>query len=144
MKDHTLIEKVFILRQSPFFKELNLDVLLTLSEQSHSITFNKDETIFSYGDEEHGLYIIAEGEIILLNTKNQPIAKITNGDVFGEEAVFSGSTRQYQAQATSSAQTLFISQSDLFAIIEENPSLSLAFLQIYGSYLPISPLHSSI
>ena len=89
-------------------------------------------TIIRQGDEGECIYIIQEGKVeVFTIVEGQEIilAKLEEGDFFGEMAVFTQSVRSSSVRALGEARVLTVDKKTLFRTMQENPSLSFRFLQ---------------
>lgn len=131
MKKLGLIDKAFILKRTPLFQTLDLDLILTCADKLGVSTFQKDEIIFEIGEEAHRMFIVAKGSVRLENEAGQK--SIVKGiEFFGDESLFSDKTRTYRAVADDTAILLTLSKTNLFTMISECPSIGVGFLQVYA------------
>lgn len=131
MKKLGLIDKAFILKRTPLFQTLDLDLILTCADKLGVSTFQKDEIIFEIGEEAHRMFIVAKGSVRLENEKGQK--SIVKGiEFFGDESLFSDKARTYRAVADDTAILLTLSKTNLFTMISECPSIGVGFLQVYA------------
>lgn len=136
MKKQTLIDKAFLLKRTPLFESLDLDVLLAFADKLTIIAFDREEEIFPYGQEGHRMYFIAKGSVLIKNQESEILATLSPPDFFGDESVFSGKTRQYQAISASDTLLFALSRTHLNMMISEAPSLALSFLRQYAKTIP--------
>ncbi len=66
--------------------------------------------------ESHGIYLLKEGELQILNSKEKEIETLKPGDFFGEEVLFPEDTVVFQLKATKPSVFYFISESTLLEI----------------------------
>jgi class 3 adenylate cyclase len=71
----------------------------------HLERWEKGEIIVEKGDEPEGIYFITQGEVNILDSDNEVIAVIKEGDVFGEIAYFTAGGKR-TATVVSSADTI--------------------------------------
>lgn len=138
MKYITLIDKAFLLKRTAPFCALDLDILLSIADKLLHIQFDADDSIFEQGQEAHRMFFIIKGQISLY-TRDDEIYSLGGGDYFGEESLFSNKLRGYTAKATSNAELLTLSRTNLFTIISECPSVAIGFLQSFSSMLDLRP-----
>lgn len=131
MKKLGLIDKAFIIKRTPLFQTLDLDLILTCADKLGISTFQKDEIVFEIGEEAHRMFIVAKGSIRLENEKGQKYA-LKGIDFFGDESLFSDKTRTYRAVAEETTTLLTLSKTNLFTMISECPSIGVGFLQVYA------------
>lgn len=136
MKKITLIDKTFLLKRTPLFNELDLDLLLAIGDKLGIVVFEAGEPIFNIEEDGNRIYFINKGEIEIRNKRKQVIATLESGDFFGEEALFNDKPRAYEAFSKTESQLLTISRTNLLTIISECPSVALGFLQVYTTQFP--------
>lgn len=131
MKPVKLIDKAFLLKKTSLFGNLDLDLLLTISDKMEGISYKKGATIFKIGQEAMWMYIVTEGIVEIRNKENKVLADILSGDFFGEESLFNEKPRAYEALCKSDAYLLTLSRSHLLAIISECSPVAISLLEIY-------------
>lgn len=132
MKKLGLIDKAFILKRTPLFQTLDLDLILTCADKLGISTFQKDEIIFEIGEEAHRMFIVAKGSVRLENEAGQK-STVKGIEFFGDESLFSDKVRTYRAVADDdNTYLLTLSKTNLFTMISECPSIGVGFLQVYA------------
>lgn len=139
MKQHTLIDKAFLLKRSPLFHALDLDILLTIADRLGSVTLEANDSAFGVDEEANRMYFIIEGSVEIRSSDHQVIVTLTAGDFFGEESLFSSKPRAYAAFSPTETHLLTLSRTNLYSIISECPSVAVGFLQVYTSAMPNRP-----
>jgi len=86
--------------------------------------FTKGELITK--GESLGIYLIKEGELQIMNSKEEKIEPLKPGDFFGEEVLFPEVTTDFQFKATKPSVVYFINESSLLEI----PIVYLKLLEI--------------
>lgn len=146
MKKLTLIDKAFLLKRTPLFSSLDLDLLLTVGDKLGLIVSSAGDTLFTTNEEANRMYFIVKGQVDLRTHSHQLICSLEQGNFFGEEALFNNKPRSYEAFTPIETHLLTLSRTNLFTIISECPSVALNFLQLYTSSLsfrPIKPLEET-
>ena len=123
MKKIGLIDRAFLLKRTPLFSNLDLDLILASADKLVVSTWKPSETIFEKGDEATRMYFIAEGEVDCEDKRLGPL------DFFGDEALFNERPRAYSAKATRETTLLTLSKTNLLTIISECPSVAVGLLQ---------------
>ncbi len=134
--NYTLIDKAFVLKKTPMFGCLELDLLLPIADKMHPTHVRAGEVIFEHGEQAYSMYFITEGKVTIANKQGALLASLQTGEVFGDEAVFSGSTREYEAKGEVNTELLTLSRADLLAIIYEYPRVATGFLEAYTKITP--------
>lgn len=144
MKPLTLIDKAFLLKRTPLFSMLDLDLLLTIADKLGSISYEAGERVFVSNEEANRMYFIVSGQIrIFLENNTKPVCTLHANNFFGEESLFNDRSRDYEAQSLTSTQLLTLSRTNLYTIISECPSVAVGFLQAYASALAFRPFKSN-
>jgi len=139
MKLLTLIDKAFLLKRTPLFSALDLDLLLTIADKLGTVIFEPNDSAFFIDEEANRMYFIIQGQVDIRSADQNVIAKLTAGDFFGEESLFSNKLRSYSAFIPVETHLLTLSRTNLYSIISECPSVAIGFLQVYTSMMPHRP-----
>lgn len=130
MQDLLLIDKAFFLKKTPLFKDLDLDLLLTIADKLNYHLVEKDKNIFQPGEEGSRLYFVLDGEVEVVSESDEVLTTLTSSALFGQESLFSSLPRAYLTRTVKQTELLSLSRSSLYTIISECPSVAVAFLQI--------------
>lgn len=133
----TLIDKAFLLKVTPLFSQMELDLLLPIAEKLLLLEFDKNDIIFSVGEEGNRLYFVVDGEIALTDVNDKEVYLIKKNDFFGEESVLSDLPRRYEAVCRTSCTVLALSRTNLLTILAECPQVGLGLLQCYTTITPL-------
>ncbi len=136
MKRLNLIDKALMLKKTSLFGSLDLDLLLTISDQLYPISFEPQETIFHIEQEAHRMYLIASGEVEIKNQQQEIVTILSPLDFFGDESLFNEKPRAYTAISRGETLLLGLSRTHLITIISECPNVALRLLTVYSSLLP--------
>ena len=139
MKALSLIEKVMHLKNTVLFREVDLDLLLTIADKLNTSHFNEGETVFHVQQEGHRMYWLIHGTAQVQNKEGDFVEFIQEGDCFGDESLFSEKSREYEVVCRTNCSLLSLSRTKLLTIISECPTISLAFLQAYSAVTPFRP-----
>ncbi|MFZ0565795.1 MAG: cyclic nucleotide-binding domain-containing protein [Chlamydiales bacterium] len=126
-----LLDKAFLLKKTPLFESVDLDLLLTISDKMERLHYKQEEKIFQVNQEAYRMYLIVSGTVVIQDKSGKKIIELTEGEFFGEEAIFNGQPRAYNAVCKTTVTLLALSQSYLLSIIAECPSVAIAFLEVY-------------
>ena len=140
MKNLTLIDKAFLLKRTPPFNGLNLDLLLAIADKLVPLLFDEKDDRFVIGEEANRMYFIADGKIKIEDHQSHPEQFLETGNFFGEESLFNNQPRKYSATAVEKTQLLALTRTNLYTIISECPSVAVGFLQVYTSSFSHRPL----
>jgi CRP-like cAMP-binding protein len=129
--DQTDLQKS--LKSIPLFNELNKKDLTHFLTIIHNRNYLAGEYIFYQGDPGIGLYIIRSGEIKIKRVDDDNnetlLAKLAEGDFFGELALIDGDKRSASAVAAADSRLAVIFKPDLDEFIERFPKKGIKVLQ---------------
>ena len=115
-----------LLNKIPLFNSLSDSDLESLSESVRLQSFKKGQTLFQKGDEGSFFYIIKQGTIkIVLPSRlgDEVIVTIfSEGDFFGEMALFDGKPRSADALAMEPSKIYMLSRNDFLLFLHSNIS----------------------
>lgn len=121
-------EDIFtLLKRVPIFESLSKHELKFIERILHRRTYDENEIIFREGEAGLGMYIIEEGEVTIHSgTRDNVLARLTDGEFFGEMALFSDQPRYASATATKPTKVFGFFQPDLFSLMETRPKLGVS------------------
>lgn len=137
MKPLTLIDKAFLLKRTPPFSTLDLDLLLTIADKLGLVVFDAGDYVFAIGEEANRMYFIVKGEVQIKDNDQTLLYTLETGNFFGEESLFNNKPRGYAAFTPVETVVLTLSRTNLYTIISECPSVAVGFLQVYASAIPL-------
>ena len=118
---------------SKLFECLNDAELATLSDAVDIKRFESADIIFREGDSGDGIYVVAEGTVLisaLLNGETRcDLSRLTKGDFFGEMAVIDSGPRSATASATESTLVFFVRRDEILKLLKISPAFSLTLIQ---------------
>ncbi len=113
------------LEEIKLFEEFNRKDLETLMEDANILTPAAEEPIFAQGDPaENAFYVIIFGEIGIqkdMRNEKEIVARLSQGEFFGELGLFSDRDRQAGAVPTESSEILHIPQRSLGKLKGQHP-----------------------
>lgn len=115
------------LLKSPVFQRLPPSNLQKILMGLEAVYFKKDETILEQGGVGDYFYLIKNGQCLLTrkpsaNAKEVKLARLANGDIFGEDALLSGAPRNVTIKALTDISLLRLDKERFISLIKE-PSL---------------------
>lgn len=140
MKRLTLIDKAFLLKRTPLFGNLDLDLLLSIADKLGVAFFEEDDFVFFANEEANRMYFIVKGKIAIRTPESVPICTLKDTNFFGEESLFNNQPRGYEALCLVETVLLTLSRTNLYTIISECPSVAMGFLQVYASAIDFRPI----
>ena len=127
------------LSESFLFSGLSLNEIKELENIAHLKQYQRNEVIFSEGQQAKGLYLVAQGKVKIykLSTEGREhiLRTFNSGDIFAEAAVFSGTTYPAFAETLTDSEIIFILRQDLLELIKKNPDLGLKMMGTLSSRL---------
>lgn len=133
MKPLTLIDKAFLLKRTPLFAMLDLDLLLVISDKLEMLRLDEGDVIFAVGDPGTRVYFVVKGTIEITDQNETLLTTLETPDFFGDESLFSEKPRAYGAKAKDDVQLLSLTKTNLLTIISECPQVAVGLLQAYAS-----------
>ena len=99
-------------------------------------TFQSGEVIFAAGDPGDGFYVVESGSVRISAVvgQNEPrlLAKIGEGDFFGEMAVLDDAPRSATATAEGETRVLFVERDQLLDLLERQPQLAFSLIREFS------------
>jgi CRP/FNR family transcriptional regulator, cyclic AMP receptor protein len=131
MKKLSLIEKAFFLKKTSIFKDLDLDMLLSVADKLNQDVYDANEDVFKKGQKGNKIYFIADGDVDIIENE-LILKKLKKTDFFGDETLFNEMPRSYHALCKSNCLILTLSKSSLMTIISECPHVAIILLKKYS------------
>lgn len=123
------------LPKSSLFEELNAEERDAVVQEMTLETYNEGDLIISEGETGTSLYIVASGEVNVYtqNPKGQNVflAKLGEGDFFGEVSVLTGKPRTATITAVTRTELLRLDKDKLDAVVQKHPRIRELLDQIY-------------
>ncbi|MFA6118843.1 MAG: cyclic nucleotide-binding domain-containing protein [Parachlamydiales bacterium] len=132
MKELSLIEKAFFLKNTTLFNDLDLDLLIAIADKMHQDIYEKDEKVFEVNQIANRMYFIVKGSIRILDENLKIIKLLQSNDFFGDESLFNEKPRTYNVSCFEDTLFLSINKTNLLNIISECPSVAISLLNTYS------------
>ena len=120
---------------TPLFSDLTPDELAYLSEKVNVLHLQAGSVIFKEGDPGDSIFIITHGEVNILskNAKGEEVelARLKDGEFFGEFAYFSNSRRQASAVAAVDTELLELTRDILNDVSTKHSRVNEVILKFY-------------
>jgi len=130
-----------VLPKTPFFSVLKEEQLCVAIERVQLIQLEAGEILFDMGDAGDVLYIVASGEIAVLVP--QEVARLQEGDIFGEIALLANQPRNATTRATVPSQVLALDRALVRDLISGSPELLKILLRFLRERLIATLAHTS-
>ncbi len=117
-------ERLLFIRRVSIFQELRDEFLVKLASAMDELSFPANHTIFEQGEEGRSLYIVVSGEV-RIHIGDQDLAKLGQGAIFGEMALFDAEPRSASVTTLDQCDCLTLNQLQLIDAIEETPEIAV-------------------
>lgn len=131
----TLAEKVIIIKETVFFRNVPINQLETLAKVCVEERYEKNARIFSQGDPGGILYVVAEGSVGIEQEKRAGstlLATVEDGAYFGEMSLFDNSPRSASAIATRDSVVIELNRAPIMTLTMQSPDLALELINVLG------------
>jgi CRP-like cAMP-binding protein len=133
----------------PIFSDLSRDAFVALTRAMALRRVNEGEIVLSEGDGGTSFYVVATGRLAVSKRDDQGeavvLARLGEGDFFGEMALLSGAPRAATVIAEEPSELLEFRADDLLAIAGKHPHLASSLRRFYrqrllANAMAVSPL----
>jgi CRP/FNR family transcriptional regulator len=128
-----------VLRKAPLFTNLDDEVFSALTSELTEVELSRGASAFHEGDQGDQLYVIVSGKIKLGRTapdgRENLLAILGPGEVFGEMALFNPAPRTATATAVSAARLAGLRHDNLRKVIQSTPEVSIQLLRALAQRL---------
>lgn len=128
-----------LLKQTQFFRHLAGDALEDVNSRFQEVHFAQDEWIYHPGDPAEDMYVVAAGQVKLLQQgaegKEVLLHLAAAGDLIGGLAAFGNTSYTDGAQAHTACCLLRVASSDFQQLLELQPTITLQVLEFAGTQL---------
>ncbi len=119
------------LRKSPLFEGLSDGELQQLMDNAKPVSLHAGQVLMKQGDSGNTAYVVVNGELEITKQSGQSIIKIDvrgSGEIIGEMALLSQSSRSATVTAVTDCETLCISKEVFDTLLSTSPSAAKAVL----------------
>ena len=125
----TSVERLLFVRGVPIFKELRDDFLVRLASVMDELSFPKEYTIFTEGQEGRALYIVVSGQV-RVHLSNRDLAQLDQGACFGEMCLFDAEPRSASITTLEPCECLVLTRQQLYDAIDETPGIAINIIRL--------------
>jgi CRP/FNR family transcriptional regulator, cyclic AMP receptor protein len=125
----TSVERLLFIRAVPIFQELRDDFLVRLASVMDELSFTRDQTIFTQGQEGRSLYIVVSG-LVRVHIGDRELAQLRQGTCFGEMSLFDSEPRSASITALEECECLVLTQLQLYDAIDETPGIAVNIIRL--------------
>lgn len=126
----------------PLFDSLTIEEQKELVAKAKHIDYKKGDTVFTENELGDKIMIIRYGRVKInrysLDGKEYVLDILTEGDIYGEQNIFSGKTFEANAYAVGKCGICLISFSDIHELILNNPEMGVKILRVIGEKLSLA------
>jgi glucose-6-phosphate 1-dehydrogenase len=119
-----------VLRKVPLFKEGDMVFLEQVIMALRSKQVDPGELIIKKGDIGRELYLLARGEVEVLDDKGNVMKVLADGDIFGEIGVLMSKPRTADVRAKTSCDLFVLDKADFSRVLRDNPQFASAVQQV--------------
>jgi cAMP-dependent protein kinase regulator len=130
-----------VLPKTPFFSVLSEAQLCAAIERVQLVQLEAGEILFAMGDAGDVLYVVASGEIAVLVP--QEVARLQEGDIFGEIALLAHQPRTATTRATVPSQVLALDRPLVRDLVSGSPEFLRILLRFLRERLIATLAHTS-
>ena len=126
------MDRAEFLRRVPLFKGLGPADLDPLVKAVQPMSFPPETDIVEIGEPGHTLFIILEGTVQVIypaRSADFELARLTEGDFFGEMAILNAMTRSATVRSVDSVKVLALAKDDFQKCLLESPSVAVKLLE---------------
>lgn len=127
------------LGKSKLFREMSEMELGAIQAITETRSFAAGQVIFQEGDPGDGLYVVAEGMVLIStivdSAQQRVLSRMGPGEFFGEMAVLENEPRCASATAETDCRLYFIPRSGLLAMLELSPKLAFCLVRLFSQRL---------
>lgn len=125
----TSVERLLFIRAVPIFQELRDDFLVRLASVMDELSFPRDHTIFTQGQEGRSLYIVVSG-LVRVHIGDRDLAQLKEGACFGEMSLFDAEPRSASITTLEECDCLMLTQLQLYDAIDETPGIAINMIRL--------------
>jgi CRP-like cAMP-binding protein len=119
------MDRIAFLRRVPLFKDLRNDALEALADAIRPQSYPPETNIVEIGEPGHSLFLILEGAVQVLypaRSADFELARLTEGDFFGEMAILNSMPRSATVRSVDSVKVMVLEKEDFQKILTESPA----------------------
>jgi CRP/FNR family cyclic AMP-dependent transcriptional regulator len=133
------------LRRCPLFAELYDNEIESILNKSVVISFAPNKIILNENAESSDIFIVLHGHALVskkVNGKDMVVAKIGQGEVFGESALLKETHQQFSLTSRDDCDILVIDNETIFSLFDSQPKIFSVLLMNTAKILSKRLYHS--
>jgi glucose-6-phosphate 1-dehydrogenase len=119
-----------VLEQSPMFKGADRLLLSAVILAMHSVSKEAGDLIVRQGDVTEEMYFICRGQVDVLDSDNQVVSQLKDGNFFGEIGLLLATGRIASVRAKTPCDLFVLSKTDFSRILRDHPQFGESIMQI--------------
>lgn len=138
MVDTLTLPKIILwLKKIEIFEQLAVNELSAVAAVTEQVTFAENEQVINEGDAGDTLYLIIEGEVVVLKRQEDgqdvELDRMGEGDSFGEMALFEDIPRSATIRSVRPSSMLMLHKQEFKEIVHEYPQIALGICKALSS-----------
>jgi hypothetical protein len=138
MVDTLTLPKIILwLKKIEIFEQLAVNELSAVAAVTEQVTFAENEQVINEGDAGDTLYLIIEGEVVVLKRQEDgqevELDRMGAGDSFGEMALFEDIPRSATIRSVRPSRMLVLHKQEFKEIVHEYPQIALGICKALSS-----------
>jgi CRP-like cAMP-binding protein len=133
------VEASEALAKAPIFSDLKRGTLKSIARAAKVRRFAAGELLVKEGEEAAAFFVLCRGQAEVVkrlgHDRERALGKLTEGDFFGEMALFDGFPRSATVRAVSECECVVLARWDLLALIRTSPEVALGILPVLSRRL---------
>jgi CRP/FNR family transcriptional regulator, cyclic AMP receptor protein len=126
--------RVALLAATPLFADLDPAGMQMIAERAIEVAFDGGHVIARQGDIGTGFFVIVSGAVRVVRD-GQEVARLGQGEFFGELSVLDGRPRTAQVVADGPTTCLALASWDFEAVVGAQPAVALAVMRVLARRL---------
>lgn len=134
LESYRTLENVIFLKKVQVFSAVQTSDLKLIAQVAEELGFEKGEEIVRENEMGDSMYIIKRGNVAVeKNAAGGPIrlATLSEGDCFGDMAVFDAEVRSASVVAQETCGLLRVKRDDLIDVVLQSPHIALGLLKVF-------------
>lgn len=122
-------QKAEALARLPLFAGISPESMSRLAAVAGEQEFTSGQFIVRQGQVGTGLYLVVDGSVNVVRGADDVVARLKQGDFFGELSVVDQQPRNANVQAAEPTRVLAIASWDLLSLLDHDPALALNMIK---------------
>ncbi len=128
------MENAQLLARSGLFRALDAEAVTNIAREITNRTYQRNDVLFSEGDEANELYVVRSGRIALglqsTDGRESVVGLMEAGDLFGEMPLFDGQGRSLSARALEASDLIAVPYPPIRMVFQARPELLWSVVEV--------------